>query len=64
MGPRGPGGPPGKNGDDVSDSLIICPSLGGTSHDACLTLTHADLFHRVRLASPVAPVSVELLDLR
>lgn len=32
MGARGPAGPPGKNGDDVSGLLIIIhPSLGGSS---------------------------------
>lgn len=66
MGPRGPAGPPGKNGDDVSGlSLRVTPTLvalpappgeqelpgSGTCHQRCV------LVLRVKLASLGAPES-------
>lgn len=58
MGPRGPAGPPGKNGDDVSGRGSDPPSLpvgtapppGGSTLWGCAT--NRVLLHRVKLANP------------
>lgn len=57
MGPRGPAGPPGKNGDDVSGrgsdpplpACWHCPPPGGSTLWGCAT--NRVLIHRVKLAN-------------
>lgn len=60
MGPRGPAGPPGKNGDDVSEKNCHRPtrrvSLGSTER--------VHFSNRVMLENPAVLESVELLALR
>lgn len=68
MGPRGPSGPPGKNGDDVSKKTGTSSDLlAPTSPTRLVPLDSTErlrVSNRVMLENPAVLVSVDLLALR